>query len=112
MSRTGAVVAAGKTDVAELKALLSLCDGFAGNDSGAMHLAAALGIPAVGIFGSTNPARTGPVGAKADVIYHPVDCSPCLKRACRFGHYQCLRGIAPAEIAAALTRLGAFNANA
>jgi heptosyltransferase-2 len=108
MSRTGALVAAGNTDVGELKALLSLCSGFAGNDSGAMHLAAALGIPAVGIFGSTNPARTGPVGPKATVIYHSVHCSPCLKRTCRFGHYQCLHGIAPAEIATALTQLGAF----
>jgi heptosyltransferase-2 len=108
MSRMGAIVAAGDTDVAELKALLSLCNGFAGNDSGAMHLAAALGIPSVGIFGSTNPARTGPVGPKATSIYHPVTCSPCLKRTCRFGHYQCLRGIEPSEIASALTELGAF----
>ena len=108
MSRAGALIAAGETDVADLKALLSLCDGFAGNDSGAMHLAAALGIPAVGIFGSTNPARTGPVGPKAKVIYHQIDCSPCLKRTCRFGHYQCLQSIAPEEITAALTQLGAF----
>jgi heptosyltransferase II len=108
MSRAGALIAAGETDVADLKALLSLCDGFAGNDSGAMHLAAALGIPAVGIFGSTNPARTGPVGPKASVIYHQVHCSPCLKRTCRFGHYQCLQSIAPEEITAALTQHGAF----
>ncbi len=107
-AQAGAIVAAGDTDIAELKALLSLCDGFAGNDSGAMHLAAALGIPAVGIFGSTNPERTGPVGAKAGVIYHRIECSPCLKRTCRFGHYQCLRGIAPEEVAATLTAMGAF----
>ena len=109
MSRRGAIVAAGETDVAELKALLSLCNGFAGNDSGVMHLAASIGIPTVGIFGSTNPLRTGPIGPKATVIYHAVDCSPCLKRTCRFGHYQCLHGIAPAEVAAALTELGAFG---
>jgi heptosyltransferase II len=108
MTRVGALVAAGNTDVGELKALLSRCDGFAGNDSGAMHLAAALGIPAVGIFGSTNPVRTGPVGPKAAVIYRGVQCSPCLKRTCRFGHYQCLHAIKPAEVVAALTRLGAF----
>jgi heptosyltransferase II len=108
ISRVGALIAAGATDVAELKALLSLCDGFAGNDSGAMHLAAALGKPAVGIFGSTDPARTGPIGEKVTVIYHSVSCSPCLKRTCRFGHYQCLQGIEPAEVAAALTQLGVF----
>jgi heptosyltransferase II len=109
MSRRGAIVAAGATDVGGLKALLSLCDGFAGNDSGVMHLAAALGIPTVGIFGSTNPARTGPVGIKATVVYRPVDCSPCLQRTCRFGHYQCLQRIPPAEVATALARLGAFG---
>jgi heptosyltransferase-2 len=108
MSRAGALLAAGDTGVAELKALLSLCNGFAGNDSGAMHLAAAVGIPAVGIFGSTHPASTGPVGPKAAVIYHSVHCSPCLERTCRFGHYQCLRGVTPAEVAGALTQLGAF----
>jgi heptosyltransferase II len=109
MSRKGAIIAAGNTSVAELKALLSLCDGFAGNDSGAMHLAAALAIPTVGIFGSTNPVRTGPIGSKAKVVYHPLDCSPCLQRTCRFGHYQCMRGIAPSEIVAALLQLGAFT---
>ncbi|MBV8774334.1 MAG: lipopolysaccharide heptosyltransferase II [Deltaproteobacteria bacterium] len=109
MSRKGAIVAAGETDVAELKALLSVCDGFAGNDSGAMHLAAAIGIPAVGVFGSTNPLRTGPVGVKATVIYHPVECSPCLQRTCRFGHYRCLHSVAPAEVAETLAQLGAFK---
>jgi len=107
-ARAGAIVAAGETGVGELIALLSLCDGFAGNDSGAMHLAAALSLPTVGIFGSTNPARTGPVGQRADVIYRAVECSPCLDRTCRFGHYNCLREIAPAEVADSLARLGGF----
>jgi heptosyltransferase-2 len=108
MTPRGGIIAAGDTDIAELKALLSLCNGFAGNDSGAMHLAAALGLPAVGIFSSTNPARTGPLGPKAMAIYHPIECSPCLKRTCQFGHYQCLKSIAPGEIVDALDRLGAF----
>jgi heptosyltransferase II len=109
MSEKGAIVAAGETGVGELKSLLALCDGFAGNDSGIMHLAAAIGIPTVGIFGSTNPLRTGPLGTKARVIYNPVVCSPCLKRTCRFGHYQCLQGITSAEVAEALKQLGALK---
>ena len=109
MAKAGAIVAAGASNVTELNALLSLCDGFAGNDSGAMHLAAAVGIPTVGIFGSTNPARTGPQGPRAIVIYHQLDCSPCLKRTCRFGHYECLRGIEPAEVVTALERAGALR---
>jgi heptosyltransferase-2 len=108
-ARAKTMIAAGETTIAELKALLSLCDAFAGNDSGTMHLAAALGIPAVGIFGSTNPHRTGPIGPGAAVVYHPIECSPCLKRTCRFGHYQCLRGIKPEAIMAKLTTLGTFG---
>jgi len=108
-SRFGAPVAAGQTTVGELIGLLSVCDGFAGNDSGSMHLAAALGIPAVGIFGSTNPTRTGPLGPRANVIYHQIECSPCLARTCRFGHYNCLRGITPEEVAGALEGLLAFG---
>lgn len=110
-SRAGAIVAAGQTNIGELIALLSLCAGFAGNDSGAMHLAAALAIPAVGIFGSTNPERTGPTGPRAGVVYHRLECSPCLERTCRFGHYNCLREITPGEVAHRLATLGAFRSD-
>jgi heptosyltransferase II len=108
-SQAGAMVAAGETTVGELIALLSLCNGFAGNDSGAMHLAAALWLPTVGIFGSTNPLRTGPTGPKAGYIYRAIECSPCLKRDCRYGHYNCLRQITPEEVAGTLARLGTFG---
>jgi heptosyltransferase-2 len=97
-SRVGAMVAAGETTVGELIALLSLCDGFIGNDSGCAHLAGALGIPTVAIFGSTNPDRTAPIGNRARVIYHKLECSPCLARTCRFGHYHCLTQIEPTEL--------------
>lgn len=108
-SRSGAVVAAGATDVGDLVALLSLCAGFAGNDSGAMHVAAALGIPTVGIFGSTWPERTGPLGPRTRVLYRKISCSPCLDRTCRFGHYDCLKQISVEEVVAALTGLGALS---
>src|SRR4029077_13151174 len=75
-SKSGAIVAAGHTNIGELIALLSLCDGFIGNDSGCAHIAGALGIPTVAIFGSTNSERTGPLGSKARVIYRKLECSP------------------------------------
>jgi lipopolysaccharide heptosyltransferase II len=107
-ARPSAIVAAGELGVGELCGLLSLCNGFAGNDSGAMHLAGAVGIPTVGIFGSTNPVRTGPTGHHVQALYHPPSCSPCLERTCRFGHYDCLRAVSPEEVAATLAHLGAF----
>jgi len=71
-----------------------------------MHLAGALGIPTVAIFGSTNPLRTGPAGARSRVIWHHLECSPCLARTCRFGHYHCLHQIEPKEALEALSALG------
>jgi heptosyltransferase-2 len=108
-SRHGALIAAGETNVGQLVALLSLCDGFAGNDSGAMHVAGALGLPTVGIFTSTNPQRTGPLGAHARALYRRIECSPCLKRTCKFGHYDCLKQISAEDVEAALVELGAIE---
>ena len=108
-TRSDTLVAAGQTNIGDLIALLSMCDGFVGNDSGAMHLASALAIPTVGIFGSTNPERTGPSGPRAGVVYHRLECSPCLERTCRFGHYNCLREVTPAEVARKFAMLGAFR---
>jgi heptosyltransferase-2 len=105
----GAIVAAGQTNAGELMALLSLCDGFIGNDSGAAHLASALGIATVAIFGSTSPRSTGPLGPKTGIVYQGLQCSPCLARTCRFGHYNCLRDIKPPQVIGALEKLGALN---
>jgi heptosyltransferase-2 len=106
-AKAGAIVAAGETSVGEALALLSLCAGFAGNDSGSMHVAGALSLPTVGIFGSTRADRTGPLGARTKILYKPIECSPCLKRTCRFGHYECLDAIQPSEVLAALEELKA-----
>ncbi len=108
-SRTGALVAAGETSVGELAALLSQCDAFVGNDSGAMHVAAALGLPTVGIFGSTRAWRTGPRGPRATVVRYPIECSPCMDRRCRFGHYDCLRSISAADVSRALAGVLALS---
>jgi heptosyltransferase II len=106
-SKSGAIVAAGGTNIGELAALLSLCDGFIGNDSGCAHIAGALGIPTVAIFGSTNPDRTGPPGARTRVIYRKLECSPCLARTCRFGHYNCLTQVQAAELVDAIRSMRA-----
>lgn len=108
MSRTGAMVAAGETSVGELVAMLSVVKAFVGNDSGSMHVAGALGTPTVVVFGSTNPLRTGPLGPRTRVIWHHLECSPCLARTCRFGHYNCLEQVNPEEVIEALGALDAF----
>jgi heptosyltransferase-2 len=73
---------AGKTGLDDAISLIAGCDLFISNDSGLMHLAGALDIPLVAIFGSTNPLTTSPVGEKSVVIHRDVDCSPCLKKTC------------------------------
>ncbi len=73
---------AGRTSVRELMALISCCRLFVTNDSGPMHIAAALGVPVVAIFGSTDPKLTGPVGAVHIVVRKDVACAPCFLRKC------------------------------
>jgi heptosyltransferase-2 len=109
-SRAGALVAAGETSVGDLSGLLSLCDAFAGNDSGAMHVAGALGVPTIGIFGSTSAERTGPLGVKTRVHTARIACSPCFDRTCRFGHYACFDETSPAAVLASLEALAARDA--
>jgi len=77
---------AGATTIGELPALLAACRLFIGNDSGAMHLAGAVGVPVVGIFGPTDPAGTSPVTPHFTLIREPVSCSPCFLRHCPIDH--------------------------
>lgn len=83
----------GKTSLAELISTLRTCRLLLTNDTGTMHLAAALGVPVIALFGSTEPSLTGPTGGGHRILRHHVPCSPCFKRECPFGHYQCLHGI-------------------
>lgn len=76
------VVLAGLTTLEELMALLCECAVLITNDSGPMHLAAALGVPQVAIFGSTSEKATGPLSPRARVVREPVECSPCFLRSC------------------------------
>ncbi|RPJ55354.1 MAG: lipopolysaccharide heptosyltransferase II [Acidobacteria bacterium] len=76
------VVLAGATSLPSLMALISLCNLFITNDSGPMHLAAALGTTQIALFGSTDEIATGPYSPKATVVHKHVECSPCLLREC------------------------------
>jgi heptosyltransferase II len=94
----------GRTDLRLLAGVLARCDAFVSNDSGAMHLAAALGVPVVAIFGPTDDRVTAPPGGH-DVLIHDVFCRPCMLRDCPIDH-RCMKGItADAVFAAVSARL-------
>jgi heptosyltransferase-2 len=92
---------AGKTTLRELAAALKVCDFVLTNDTGPMHLAAAVGARVVAIFGSTSPELTGPIySARARVLRQPVPCAPCFRRDCPID-LRCLRGIDSETVVAA-----------
>ena len=96
---------AGKTTLAEYIDLASTCTLYLTNDSGPMHVAAALGIPSVAIFGATNHIATGPSASWAKVVREPADCSPCMLRECPIDH-RCMTSIEPEEV---LQRIGSLD---
>jgi heptosyltransferase-2 len=80
----------GKTKLEEAIALINMCNLFITNDSGLMHVAAALDIPLIAIFGSTNPITTGPRSKRSKIVRVSIKCSPCLKPKCPEGHLRCM----------------------
>ena len=84
---------AGKTSLRLAAALIERCRLLITNDSGAMHLAGSLGVKSIALFGSTDPMRTGLRDPKSTFIWHQVLCSPCFKRTCPYGHYECMKKI-------------------
>ena len=95
---------AGKTTVRELMALLSLSSFLVTNDSGPMHIGAALGVPLVAIFGPTDWRRTSPWSEIAKVVRVEIDCSPCRRRVCDRGH-ECMLGVTPGMVVDAARQL-------
>jgi heptosyltransferase II len=92
----------GRTSLAEAIDLLSLTQVVVSNDSGLMHVAAALGRRVVALFGSSDPRHTPPMSAQAKILYLGISCSPCFKRECPLGHHKCLKDIDPKQVLAAI----------
>ena len=100
---------AGQTDLSQAMALIASSQAMLSNDSGLMHVAAAMGVPQVAVFGSSSPLHTPPLSEKAVVMWlkneanyqPPLDCAPCFERICPLGHLRCLNDLTPDMLAPA-----------
>jgi heptosyltransferase-2 len=94
----------GKTQIAELPALLSRCSAFLGNDSGALHVAASVGLPVVAVFGPTDPCGTAPVTPRCTIVQEKPYCSPCFLRRCPTDH-RCMKAVTSEMVSKQLLRI-------
>ncbi len=93
---------AGQTTLEQAVDLMSLATVVVGNDSGLMHVAAALDRDLVAIYGSSDPGFTPPLNRRAKIVDLNLECSPCFKRECPLGHYDCLKKMEPTQIVKAI----------
>jgi heptosyltransferase-2 len=95
---------AGETTLAQFIDMAAACRLFVTNDSGSMHIASALGLPTVAVFGATDDTTTGPTGPLSRVVREHAECSPCLLRECPIDH-RCMRAVTAARVADAALEL-------
>ena len=93
----------GRTTLADAVDLLGTARVAVTNDSGLMHIAAAVGTHVVGIYGSTSPRFTPPLTDRADILYRNLECSPCFRRRCPLGHFNCMMEMTVDDVAKAAT---------
>ena len=92
----------GKTTLGQALGMIKLCNVFVTNDSGLMHVSAALHVPTVAIFGSTDHIATGPFSDNASIVRTELDCSPCLETHCPKKHFRCMEDITVDAVAQAI----------
>jgi len=105
--RVDVIDLAGSTALPTLAGVIAAAHVFVSNDSGAMHVASALGVPVAALFGPTREYETRPQprsGGRAEVLIHPVWCRPCMLRECPIDH-RCMKGLTPERVCATVTEL-------